>query len=184
MQSSRTSQACASRTCSMPQSTVASARSSCRVRTSPVGSEHVARRRGPEVDGPRHRAGLFINETAKLATCSSGTSFLEKTHVHQCRAPHQPRATAIRHRPASTSGSVCDLAEAMALRCAGTPRVRSWTKSPSSPRRLRVCPSTISTAWAASSGPATTQTRRHADHAPRSFRARSRQVHPNAVCPD
>ncbi len=103
---------------------------------------------------------LFLNETANYAHVFLPGHLVprEGRHVHQRRAPHQPRAPC--HAPALRQAGVGGRLRARhrhgRTRCTTARPARSWTRSPRSRRRSPACRSASSTSMAACNGRATT----------------------------
>ena len=108
---------------------------------------------------------LFLNETANYAHVFLPGSTLpgEGRHLHQRRAPHQPRAQGdgAARRHGGLGGHAGASPSAMGLDDALHPsRPRSWTRSPPPRRPSPACRTRSSTSWARCSGRATTPRRR------------------------
>ena len=98
-----------------------------------VRSRHAARDRRAGGDGMRHCAGSFPERDGEIRACVPARRVVpgEGRHLHQRRAPHQPRAqgdaAALRRwRLGSHDGA---LERARLSRCTTRTRARSWTRS-------------------------------------------------------
>ena len=133
--SSTPSRACASPTCSTPR--VDGTFKGLYVQGEDIvqsdpNTQHVAA--GAGGDGMRRRAGPVPERDRELRPCLPAGLVLpgEGRHLHQCRAPHQPRAQgdgAAATAMADWEVTMRARQRAWAIRCTTTIRPRSWTRS-------------------------------------------------------